>query len=311
MLAQEADVIFGSAGHFMFYVVQAATALILFTGGNTSFSGFPFLASFVAEDSFLPRWLTKRGHRLVFSNGIIVLTIVSSILLIALRRQRQRPRPVLRDRRVHRLRHGRLRHGQVPQAGQGAGLAAAAGHQQVGRRLHRLVVVIFAVVKFSEGAWVIVILFPLLVFGLIQVNRQYRIEAEVPGEHRRAPGPGTEPPNYTRRVVMVFVDEFDLATIAALRYAKGLRPTALRAVHFVIDTDQAERLRDAWLPDRSISLDFVDCPDRRLTRAAAELVTQEAASRAPRSPRSCPGGASPRCSAGCCTTRPQTRSPAW
>src|SRR6266568_4181202 len=71
VLAQEADVIFGQPAHFMFYVVQAATAFILFTGGNTSFSGFPFLASFVAEDSFLPRWLAKRGHRLVFSNGII------------------------------------------------------------------------------------------------------------------------------------------------------------------------------------------------------------------------------------------------
>ena len=63
-----------SGGHFMYFVVQAATALILFTGGNTSFSGFPFLASFVAGDSFLPRWLTKRGHRLALSNGIIVLT---------------------------------------------------------------------------------------------------------------------------------------------------------------------------------------------------------------------------------------------
>ncbi len=54
-------------------MVIFGTAAILFTGGNTSFSGFPFLTSFVAEDSFLPRWLTKRGHRLVFSNGIIVL----------------------------------------------------------------------------------------------------------------------------------------------------------------------------------------------------------------------------------------------
>src|SRR2546421_732738 len=61
---------------------HSGTAASLFTGGNTSFSGFPFLASFVAEASFLPRWLTKRGHRLVFSNGIIVLTVVSLTLLI-------------------------------------------------------------------------------------------------------------------------------------------------------------------------------------------------------------------------------------
>ncbi|HKB54405.1 MAG TPA: APC family permease, partial [Ramlibacter sp.] len=77
VISQEARAVFGTSvfGHVMFIVVQAATALILYTGGNTSFNGFPFLASFVAEDAFLPRWLTKRGHRLVFSNGIIVLAV--------------------------------------------------------------------------------------------------------------------------------------------------------------------------------------------------------------------------------------------
>ena len=68
---------------FLFYFVQFATALILFTGGNTSFNGFPFLASLVAQDAFLPRWLMKRGHRLVFSNGIILLTVVSLALILA------------------------------------------------------------------------------------------------------------------------------------------------------------------------------------------------------------------------------------
>jgi len=77
-------------------------------------------------------------------------------------------------------------------------------------------------------------------------------------------------------VVIVFVDDFDLSTVAALRYAKSLRPTVVRAVHFVIDTDRAEQLRVAWLPDRSVSLEFIDCPDRRLNRAAAELVRHEA-----------------------------------
>jgi amino acid transporter len=275
VLAQEAYVIFGQSAHFMFYVVQAATAFILFTGGNTSFSGFPFLASFVAEDSFLPRWLAKRGHRLVFSNGIIVLTIVSSILLIVF---------------------GATVNALVPLYAIGvftgfamAGFGMARYHNRVreqGWRRRRiintvggiytaLVVVIFAVVKFTEGAWVIVILFPLLVYGLIQVNRRYRMEAEVLENigGRKPP----HPPNYTRRTVLVFVDEFNLATIAALRYANGLRPTALRGVHFVIDREKADKLREAWLrADRGIPLDLIDTPDRRLTRAAAELVAEEA-----------------------------------
>jgi amino acid transporter len=275
VLAQEADVIFGQPAHFMFYVVQAATALILFTGGNTSFSGFPFLASFVAEDSFLPRWLAKRGHRLVFSNGIIVLTAVSLTLLIVF---------------------GATVNALIPLYAIGvftgfamAGFGMARYHtraKEPGWRRRRVinliggvytgaVVVVFAVVKFTEGAWVIVILFPLLVYGLIQVNRRYRVEAEVLENlgGRKPP----DPPNYTRRTVLVFVDEFNLATIAALRYARGLRPTALRGVHFVIDREKADKLREAWLrADRGIPLDLIDTPDRRLTRAAAELVAEEA-----------------------------------
>ncbi len=279
VISQEADMVFGQAGHFMFYVVQAATALILYTGGNTSFNGFPFLTSFVAEDSFLPRWMTRRGQRLVFSNGIIVLTVLSVALIAAV------------GSNVNAL---------VPFYAIGvftaftmAGFGMARYHvrrKEPGWRrklvinfsaglLSAIVVLIFAVVKFTEGAWLVVVLFPVLVFVLIRLNRQYRGEAsalQAIGD-RRAAGAGPGAPNYRRRVVIVFVDDFDLATVAALRYAKSLRPTALRAVHFVIDTEQAERLRTAWLPDRSVSLEFVDTPDRRLTRAAAELVSAEAA----------------------------------
>ncbi len=277
VISQEANLVFGHAGHFMFYVVQAATALILFTGGNTSFNGFPFLTSFVAEDSFLPRWMMKRGQRLVFSNGIVVLTVLSVTLIAVI------------GANVNRL---------IPFYAIGvftafsmAGFGMAkyhVTHKEPGWRhklvinfsagvLTSIVVVIFAVVKFTSGAWLILIIFPVGVLALIRLNREYRTEARVLeniGE-RRASGVGPSQPNYSRRVVIVFVDDFDLSTIAAIRYAKSLRPTVVRAVHFVIDTEQAERLRAAWLPDRSVSLDFIDCPDRRLTRAAADLVSHE------------------------------------
>jgi amino acid transporter len=277
VLAQEAKIIFGNAfaGHVMFFVVQAATALILYTGGNTSFNGFPFLASYVAGDAFLPRWLLKRGHRLVFSNGIIVLTVVSVALVI------------IRGANVNNL---------VPLYAIGvftafsmAGFGMARYHhkrKEKGWR-HRLainatagaltavVVAIFAVVKFTEGAWIVVVLFPILVFALIRLNREYTTESEVLEKigGRKPP----DPPNYPRRTVLVFVDDFDLATISALRYARGLRPTGLRAVHFVLDNTQADKLLEDWLrADRGIPLDLVECSDRRLTRAAAELVAREA-----------------------------------
>jgi len=278
VIAQEANMVFGHAGHFMFYVVQAATALILYTGGNTSFNGFPFLTSFVAEDSFLPRWMMKRGQRLVFSNGIIVLTVLSVALIGIV---------------------GASVNALVPFYAIGVFTAfSMAGfgmakyhyeHKEPGWRhklvinfsagvLTSIVVLIFAVVKFTEGAWLILIIFPAGVFALIRLNREYGSEARVLktiGE-RRASGVAPSQPNYSRRVVIVFVDDFDLSTVAALRYAKSLRPTVVRAVHFVIDTEQAERLRAAWLPDRNVSLEFIDCPDRRLTRAAADLVSHEA-----------------------------------
>jgi amino acid transporter len=276
VLAQEAGVVFGSAGHFMFYVVQAATALILYTGGNTSFNGFPFLTSYVAGDSFLPRWLLKRGHRLVFSNAIILLAVTSLALL------------VIKNADVN---------GLVPLYAIGvftafsmAGFGMAKYHhtrREPGWRrrmvinfsagvLTLIVVAIFAIVKFTEGAWVVLVLFAILVPALIRLNQEYSAETEVLetiAGHQPPPAP-----HYNRRTVFVFVDSFDLATLAALRYARSLRPTSIRAVHFVIDNVRAEKLQAKWThADRGVVLDFIDCPDRRLTRAAAELVERETA----------------------------------
>jgi amino acid transporter len=279
VLAQEANVVFGHQGHFMYFVVQAATALILFTGGNTSFSGFPYLASFVAADSFLPRWLTKRGHRLALSNGIIVLTVVSLALLVATRA---------------------VVNGLIPFYAIGvftgftmAGFGMAKYHKRVKERGWKrrriingtaavytaLVVVIFAVVKFTEGAWLIVIVFPVLVYLLIRLNREYRMEADVLATigDRRAAGVPPRPTNYSRRVVLIFVDDVDLATLAAIRYARGLRPTAMRAVHFVIDGAQAQQVREKWVRfGQDIPLEMIDTPDRRLARASLDLVSREA-----------------------------------
>jgi amino acid transporter len=279
VLAQEAQIIFGHSflGQALVLLVLAASALILYTGGNTSFNGFPFLASYVAGDAFLPRWLLKRGHRLVFSNAIIGLTIVSIALIITRGANVNNLVPLYAigvftaftmagfgmARYHHRHRGPGWRRKLITNAAAGV--------------LTTIVVAIFAVVKFKEGAWLVVVLFPILTFALIRLNREYRAEAEVLqhiGDRPRAP----EPPLYPRRTVYLLVDSFDLATLAALRYAKSLRPTTLRAVHFVLDNVQADQLREDWArADRGVVLDFFDCPDRRLARATAELVSREAA----------------------------------
>jgi hypothetical protein len=116
----------------------------------------------------------------------------------------------------------------------------------------------------------------MLVRAVIRMNREYSAESEVLETLSEIHPP--PPPHYSRRTIFVFVDHFDLATLAALRYARSMRPTTIRAVHFVIDTVRADRLREKWTrADRGVTLDFVDCSDRRLTRAAADLVEREAA----------------------------------
>jgi amino acid transporter len=278
VLAQEADLVFGHTvlGRVLFYAVQAGTATILFTGGNTSFSGFPYLASFVAEDSFLPRWLTKRGHRLVFSSGIIVLTVVSLTLLLVVGANVNSLIPFYAIGVFTGFTMAGFGMARFHRRNRGPGWRRHTVISVVGGTYTALVVMIFAIVKFTEGAWLVVVVFPLLVFAFIRLNRQYRMEAQVLeriGTRSKPP----EPPTYSRRTVFVFVDNFDLATMAALRYARSLRTTTLRAVHFVIDNAQADTLRRDWVrANTGVVLDFVDCPDRRLARCAAELVSAEA-----------------------------------
>ncbi len=279
VLAQETSRVFGHTvvGQGLFFVVQAATALILFTGANTSFNGFPFLASYVAGDAFLPRWLLKRGHRLVFSNAIIVLTVISIALLIIRGANVNNLVPLYAIgvftaftmagfgmARYHsRTREPGWRHRMIINASAGT--------------LSAIVVAIFAVVKFTEGAWLVVVLFPILFFALIRLNKEYRTEAEVLERISGRPKPPAAP-NFPRRTVFLFVDSFDLATLAGLRYAKSQRATTLRAVHFVIDTAQADMLREDWTrAGVDVVLDFIDCADRRLARCATELVSGEAA----------------------------------
>lgn len=272
VLSQEARAVFGNGtlGTVLYALVQAASALILFTGANTSFNGFPFLANFVAEDRFLPRQLTKRGHRLVFSNGVIVLTVLAVALLLVT---------------------GGSVTSLVPfyAIGVFTGFAMAGygmSRHHITRREHRwrpklainlaagilstLVVGIFAIAKFTEGAWLVVVVFPLLVLALMRLNREYRAEAAVLDQVR---GRAVRAPNYAEHRVFVFVTSVDLAVLEALRYGRSLRPTEITAVHFVIDATHADRLRQRW-DDFGLStpLKLVDCPDRRLAHAAGCFV---------------------------------------
>jgi amino acid transporter len=279
VLAQEAGTVFGhgATGRVMFLVLQAATAAILFTGGNTSFTGFPFLASFVADDSFLPRWLGRRGHRLAFSNGIILLAALSVTLMLVVGATVDALIPFYAIGVFTGFAMAGFGMARYHRRTREPGWRRRQAVNMAGGIYTALVVLLFAVVKFTEGAWLIVIIFPLLVFALIRLHREYQAEAECLADSGHG-GPHVQPPNYSRRVVLLLVDGYDLAAIAALKYARGLRPTVLRAVHFSLDSARADQLWRQWVDaGTGIPLELADCPDRRLAHAAARLATSLAA----------------------------------
>jgi amino acid transporter len=278
VVSELGSLVYGSStlGSIAYYLLQSATALILVLAANTSFTGFPFLVSFVAEDSFLPRMLTVRGHRLVFSNGILVLAAASIALLLATGAKVASLIPMYaigvftgftmagagmaKHHLTHREPHWRK------------GLLV----NSVASVVCLVVVVVFAVTEFTRGAWVVVVIMPILVYLLVRTNREYRTEDSVLEEG--AALEACQVPILRRHAVVILVDRIDLATARAIQYARSLMPQDLRAVHFNIDERRAQMLIARWqrLGLSQLPLDVIDTPDRRLTRAALELAAEMA-----------------------------------
>jgi amino acid transporter len=278
VISQIGKLVFGESvgGHVLYYALQAGTMLILVLAANTSFADFPRLASFHAGDNFMPRQLTKRGHRLVFSNGIMFLAGAAILLL------------VLTDAKVDRLiplyaigvftsftlsQSGMAKHHLThKEEGWRWGLFINA----TGAFLSLVVDVIIAITKFTHGAWVIVVLVPIMVAVLVRLNRQYEAEA-VELEHD---APQVAVARILRRhVVVVFIDELDVAAARAIQYARTLTPDDLRIIHFDLDPIRTEDLAAAWrrLGLSRLSLEIIELPDRRLNRAALQAVAEELA----------------------------------
>ena len=278
VISQIAKFVYGTTGlgNVLYGMLQVGTTLILILAANTSFTGFPFLASFAAEDSYLPRQLTKRGHRLVFSTGIIVLTVVSVILLWITHAKVDKLIPLYaigvftgftmagagmaKYHWTHREDHWQRR----------------LGINGTASILSFIVLIIIAVSKFTEGAWVILIILPLGVLGLLALHRQYADEER---QLEEGAAEAAEAPVLTRHTVIVLVDRLDMATARALQYARTLHPDELRAVHFTLDNRVSAELEAEWsrLGLTRLPLDVEECEDRRLTRATLEMAAETVA----------------------------------
>lgn len=276
VISQVGKSVFGESdlGHVLYAMLQAGTVMILVMAANTSFADFPRLASFHAGDNFMPKQLTKRGHRLGFSNGILFLAACAIVLLLVTGAKV--------DRLIPLYAIGVFTSFTLSQAGMAkhhvtrkeSGWRKGLFINGVGSVLSGIVAVIILITKFTHGAWVIVVLVPVMVFALARLNRQYSTEAE---ELERDVAAAADAPTMRRHVVLVFVDALDVASARALQYARTLGADEVRAVHLDLDPIRTEDIVAAWarLGYERFPLDIVECPDRRIDRQATEIVARE------------------------------------
>jgi amino acid transporter len=254
-----------------FLLVQAATLLILVLAANTSFSGFPLLASFAAGDALLPRQLRKRGHRLVYSNGILALSAVAIFLIVAFRADVHALIPLYAigvvlsftlsqagmTRRHLRLREPGWRSGTVING--------------VGAVVTGVALVVIIVGKFTEGAFIVVIAIPLLVWLLLRIQRTYGREL---GQLKVEASQRLAPPK-PRHEVVVLLEDLDQAALGALQYARQLNPLRITALHVAVDPDHARELAHLWSKVHiPIPLEIVDAPDRNLPATVEETIAE-------------------------------------
>jgi amino acid transporter len=259
----------GTFGTSMFIFVQFATMLILFAGANTTYSAFPLLVNFIAKDGYLPRQLTKRGHRLAFSNGILLLA-GGGIFLVLITAGSVEHLVAFYALGVFTgftlAGFGMAKHAYVNRLGAWKVKLVING---LSGAVSLLVVLIFSVVKFNQGAWLVLVTAPIMVVSFLRLRRQYTKEQntlDVKQEQERAT-------SIARHDVTVLIDSIDVATVGAVRYARSLKPRNLKAVHFVIDDLRADQLAKAWAASDAlddVTLELIDCPDRRLPNAAVD-----------------------------------------
>jgi amino acid transporter len=269
LVAQLARHVLGNPAAFV--VIQVATLLILVLAANTSFSSFPLLASFAADDAILPRQLRKRGHRLVYSNGILVLSAAAIFLVIAFRADTHHLIPLYAIGVVTSFTLAQAgmarRHLRQREPGWRKGLLI----NGTGAVITLVVLVVIAVTKFADGAWMVCLAIPALVLLLQRVQRTYRSEVDqlrVEASQRLAP---PKP----RHEVIVLLEDLDQAALAALQYARQLNPLSITALHVAVDPDHAQELARLWSKvDIPIPLEIVDAPDRNLPATVEETVAE-------------------------------------
>ena len=237
VISQVARHVFGRSAFY--YVIQAGTMLILLLAANTSFADFPRLSFFLARDRFIPRQFAAQGDRLVFSNGIVILAGLATLLLVVF---------------------GGDTHALIPLYAVGVFLSFTLSQASMVRRWLRLreegwrwrswfnglgalvtglVMLTIAATKFTHGAWIVVFLIPTLVVMFLSVHRHYEKVAE------QLSLEGFAPPPPMTTTVLVLVGDLHRGVIKAIQYAQALSPNA-KAVFVETDPERTRKLEEKW-----------------------------------------------------------------
>jgi amino acid transporter len=275
VVAQLAAAVFGGETSIGFFVVQAATALVLILAANTAFNGFPLLGSVLAQDRYLPRQLHTRGDKLAYSNGILLLAGFAILLIVVF------------DASVSRLiqlyivgvftaftigqwgmvRHWNRERGLESDPAVRARMRRAQAINLVGGTFTSVVLVIIVVTKFTHGAWLVLVAMPLLIGLMKAINRHYSHVSEqlIPDTDARTL------PSKVHAVVLV--SKVHKPTLRALAFARATRPDALTALTVNVDDADTRALQADWERyDIPVPLTVLESPYREITRPVLDFV---------------------------------------
>ncbi len=308
VISQFARTIFTGPMAWFYYVIQATTALILVLAANTSFADFPRLASLLSRDRFLPRQFATRGDKLVFSNGIIILAIFACVLVVSFGGDTSRLIPlyavgVFLSFTLSQL--GMVRHwlkvgraGKKPRESSTNSTTENASVSQtrflreaahwkksiivngLGAIATLIVLVVLVFTKFTHGAWIVVVLIPLLVALFRAIHRHYvDVATQLTTE-------GFQKLGTIRHEVIVPISGIHRGVLKALEYAKAIGPGHVTALYINLDEEATQKLRTKWSewgegvelvviasPYRSLVGPLVRYVDRRTALHPDQMVT--------------------------------------
>ncbi|SDK30418.1 APC family permease [Streptomyces indicus] len=277
VISQVAEAVFGE-GSFLFIILAAATALVLFLAANTAYNGFPLLGSILAQDRYLPRQLHTRGDRLAFSNGIVLLAGAAAVLVVIYEADSTKLIQLyivgvfvsFTLSQTGMVRHWNRHLLTERDPAKRSRMKRSRAINTFGAFFTGLVLVVVLVTKFTHGAWVALLGMVIFYVTMSAIRKHYdRVSEEIAAPE----GPSDDSVRPSRVHSIVLVSKIHRPTLRALAYAKLMRSDTLEALSVNVDPAETKTLKDEWeRRNITVPLKVLDSPYREITRPIIEYV---------------------------------------